>query len=189
MIGVNFQPGQSGYGNGSPKGDNVQEAIKVLSLRLPKVVGAQGIAPSALMNSMGGGGSRVDSVVNQVLARMFPTGMPPGQVASFGVTPEAPGSGPSFSGSAQPSYQSQQPETSSYQSPQYVTPRLVFEGGMNMGDFTLGADGRPKTSPFGASGIFESLPGTNHSQPPASIAPLQPWPSGGSYQDEGQPLI
>lgn len=76
--GVNFQPGsleqeqqrrQSQQGTGT----GVQEAIKVLSLRLPKVVGAQAVAPSALLQSQGSGGHpNVDSIVESVLAKFFP---------------------------------------------------------------------------------------------------------------------
>lgn len=83
ISGVNFQPGgQQGDPSQSRPSSGVQEAIKVLSLRLPKVVGAQGMSPQALLTAQGSGGSRVDSVVNQVLARILPTGpqsTPPGQ--------------------------------------------------------------------------------------------------------------
>ena len=77
--GVSFQPAT---GNMSPvdqqraraAGGGVQEAIKILSLRLPKVVGAQALAPSLLLTSQGSGGNpRVDSVVNQIMQRMFPS--------------------------------------------------------------------------------------------------------------------
>lgn len=81
--GVNFQPGQQSYGQqngqrgpsrlsgGSPQG--VQEAIKVLSLRLPKVVGARAVSPAPLLTSQGSGGNpNVDSIVESVLSRMFP---------------------------------------------------------------------------------------------------------------------
>lgn len=75
--GVNFQPGsfdqeqqRQRSQNGSAQG--VQEAIKVLSLRLPKVVGAQAVSPRALLSSPGSGGNpRVDSLVQSVLSRMF----------------------------------------------------------------------------------------------------------------------
>lgn len=81
MIGVNFQPGtqdqqQNGQQRTAPQ--NVQEAIRVLSLRLPKVVGANSVAPQALLGSQGGGANpRVDSVVQQILQRMFPQAAPP----------------------------------------------------------------------------------------------------------------
>src|SRR5687768_7916826 len=78
--GVSFQPGSSQLeqevqhrrGTGR-KGDGVQEAIKVLSLRLPKVVGAQAVSPSALLKSPGSGGNPdYDSMIQKVLARVFP---------------------------------------------------------------------------------------------------------------------
>lgn len=89
MIGANFQPQANDPNNGDQRKKpdaGVQEAIKVLSLRLPKVVGAQGIAPSALLNAPGAGGdSRIDSVVNRVLAQYLPTGpAEPGQVPTIG---------------------------------------------------------------------------------------------------------
>lgn len=193
MIGVNFQPGQNGNGydprgNGAPSaGNGVQEAIKVLSLRLPKVVGAQGVAPQGLLESMGGGGSRVDSVVNQVLSRMFPTGggqMPPMQMASFGTMPEAPGNAPSFSGSAQPAYGGlKQPAPIDRA---YSSPRVIVDSPFGHGDLVMGLDGRPKTSPFGA-GPFESLPGADFQQQPATIAPLPQWSYGGGGQEPDNP--
>lgn len=89
--GVNFQPGaqdrEAQPNSGSrPSGSSqgVQEAIKVLSLRLPKVVGAQAVSPSALLQSQGSGGnSRVDSIVQSVLQKFFPQ-------ATQGQAPGAP---------------------------------------------------------------------------------------------------
>jgi hypothetical protein len=102
MIGVNFQPGggqdlQAQNQQRPSPGSGVQEAIKVLSLRLPKVVGAQAAAPMALLGGSGTGGSRIDSVVNQVLSRIMPTGQP-----QQTPTAQIP-SGPSFSGDGQSS--------------------------------------------------------------------------------------
>lgn len=84
-IGVSFQPGAY-QGNGQQNGQNgqgplgggaVQEAIKILSLRLPKVVGAQAAAPSMLLTSAGSGGNpRVDSVVDRIMRRMLPGSAP-----------------------------------------------------------------------------------------------------------------
>jgi hypothetical protein len=91
--GVAFQPGQDdpqkrlqngeSRTNGSPEG--VQEAIKVLSLRLPKVVGAQASVPTPLLKSDGAAGnSRVDSIVAQVMQKYFPTDSPQsGQVPTM----------------------------------------------------------------------------------------------------------
>lgn len=92
--GVNFQPGsyQNGEngqnGQARPGGSGVQEAIRILSLRLPKVVGAQAISPMALLTSQGSGGNRVDSVVNQVLSRLMPEQRPQ---AMGGFTPQVVG--------------------------------------------------------------------------------------------------
>lgn len=80
MIGVSFQPGTSEADQmkrreqtGSAQG--VQEAIKVLSLRLPKVVGAQAAAPQALLTAPGAQGNpNVDSIVESVLSKMFGQG-------------------------------------------------------------------------------------------------------------------
>lgn len=97
MIGVSFQPGQNGQQNGQagsqPTGGGVQEAIKVLSLRLPKVLGAQAAVPMPLLTSQGSGGNpRVDSIVQQILARIMPQGpampMQPAGMPSFGNKPQ-----------------------------------------------------------------------------------------------------
>lgn len=103
MFGINFQPGmqeqQGQNGNGSrPSGGGVQEAIKVLSLRLPKVVGAHGIAPMPLLTSEGSGGNpRVDSIVQQILSRMgvdaYPSAVPI-LGAAFGASNTMPPSAP-----------------------------------------------------------------------------------------------
>lgn len=82
--GVNFQPGGTSQATTKPKPDSTQEAIKILSLRLPKVVGAKALAPAALLNAQGSGGNpRVDSVVNQVMSRYLPGG------EGAGMTPPA----------------------------------------------------------------------------------------------------
>ena len=145
--GVNFQPGGTMGEQAQPKpsqGSGVQEAIKVLSLRLPKVVGAQGATPMALLGGQGSGGSRVDSVVNQVLSRIMPTGQP-----QQTPTAQVP-SGPSFTGSAT----NQPPAMPSWpwggqqqQAPQQpfggMTPRVVMPSPVPQGDFSVGPDGRP----------------------------------------------
>lgn len=90
--GVSFQPGSQQDATqrpGSSPSQGVQEAIKVLSLRMPKVVGARAMAPGQLLNAQGSGGNPlIDSVVNQVLARYFPTDAPPmTQAPSLGGAP------------------------------------------------------------------------------------------------------
>lgn len=122
-LGVSFQPGQQptqGPNAGSNQGSGVQEAIKILSLRLPKVLGAQAAVPMPLLTSQGSGGdSRVDSVVNQVLRRL-----PQLQATPMPMQPAMGPSGPAFSGLAAPAYQS--PEPWSHQQPRSLTgkPRI-----------------------------------------------------------------
>ena len=60
-FGVSFVPGQGEQntqnGPGRPGGANpVQSAIQMLSLRLPRLGGAQGLAPGPLLQAPGGGG-------------------------------------------------------------------------------------------------------------------------------------
>lgn len=57
-FGYSFMPGQNGdQAQQRPQaGGGPQSAIQMLSLRLPRVLGAQAMAPGALLNSQGGGG-------------------------------------------------------------------------------------------------------------------------------------
>jgi len=150
--GVSFQPSspeqeqQNQPTNGRPPGSphGVQEAIKVLSLRLPKVVGAQAVAPSALLKSSGSGGRpHVDSVVQQVLQKYFPNNAQanvPVPTASA-----QPAGMPDFNGLRQ-AYGAPQPQPRrevaavdrGWQPRVIVTPPTG-----PVGDFTVGGDGRP----------------------------------------------
>lgn len=91
--GLSFQPGTGQEDEERRRrSSGVQEAIKVLSLRMPRVVGAAAPAPSALLNAPGSGGNpQIDSVVNQVLQRVMGAG---GQ-APANVAPSVPTSAPS----------------------------------------------------------------------------------------------
>ena len=105
--GVNFQPGaQAGTQRVRPKsGNSVQEAIKILSLRLPTQVGPNALAPAALLNAQGSNGnSRIDSVVSTVMGRMFPQGQPeqPPQPLVPSASSPMPASAPQFSGDSRP---------------------------------------------------------------------------------------
>jgi hypothetical protein len=63
-FGISFSPlqppasgGPNGGANGArggPPGSPVQEAIRILSLRIPRVVGASALAPMGLLNALGG---------------------------------------------------------------------------------------------------------------------------------------
>lgn len=115
--GVNFQPGlqpdrQAQPNSGSnPSGSSqgVQEAIKVLSLRLPKVVGANAVAPSALLQSQGSGGnSRVDSIVESVLRKYFPQAAQGPSQPQGPIMPSAPTPPVNIGGSAATGFRPQQ---------------------------------------------------------------------------------
>ena len=117
MIGTNFQPQPLNPSGGAlqkkPSADaGVQEAIKVLSLRLPKVVGAQSMAPGALLNAQGArGDSRIDAIVNRVLQQYLPTEKPPmGQAPT--VPPVLGQPGPGESGPMPPSPPVRMPDPS-----------------------------------------------------------------------------
>lgn len=162
MIGVNFQPGAQDYGNGQTSrgpsrpssGSGVQEAIKILSLRLPKVVGAQAAVPMPLLTSQGSGGnSRVDSIVQQVMSRL-PGGPPQ--------SPQPQHAGPSFGEIAGPLYQ-----TPPWQPPAgggiFPMPNVVIGPGPGQTgtDADLSGGGPP---PMGGG----------NGTPPGSIAPAPP---------------
>src|SRR5688572_7007220 len=156
--GVNFQPGaldqdqqrrrQSG---GSANG--VQEAIKVLSLRLPKVVGAQAAVPAPLMRGGGSGGDpRIDSIVQSVLSKMFP-----GQGGPAPTAPMLPSGGQQESPQSMPKQQEGAPNFwQQQQKPQppgnfwggFTPPNIVI-GNPPQGDLMIGPDGRPMNSPPG----------------------------------------
>lgn len=82
--GVSFVPGAQdegqSQGGGRPGGPRnpVQEAIQILSLRLPRVYGATSLAPAPLLNAAGGMGQpgAKGNVTAQALAQM--AGLPPG---------------------------------------------------------------------------------------------------------------
>lgn len=190
--GVSFQPGASDDRNkinpNAPNGtqEGVQEAIKVLSLRVPRVVGAYGITSKGLMESPGsnGAGSRVDGVVNSVLSRMFPTGQPQQSAQSFGMAPsyDAPANAPDFSGGyASPAYAPQRANTPSFDYSNFITnpdgtPRVIF-GGPPGGSLPprwpnqAGVDGGAGFPPA----MIGELPGSfDFNQRPATMAPT-PW--------------
>lgn len=87
-FGVSFVPGGDASGNQTkPPTEPLQQAIQMLSLRLPKVVGAQGLAPGPLLQSPGGG------ALAELLRQLFGQGRPGGTMAPSmpGASPMAPG--------------------------------------------------------------------------------------------------
>jgi len=144
ISGVNFQPGlqdqQAQPNSGSsPSGSSqgVQEAIKVLSLRLPKVVGANAVAPSALLSAQGSGGNpRVDSIVEQVLRKYFPQAAQGPQAM-----PNAPSNAVNVSGGATGYRPPQAPPSNS---PWSNLPRVVADTPITPPSYTPPLTGAPR---------------------------------------------
>lgn len=97
MLGQSFLPGaddqrmqqQEGAGPVNP----VQEAIKVLSLKIPRYLGAQAPAPPQLLNSMGGGALQ-NPLAQLILQQFMPHAGGGGSSPMPGATPAAPPPGP-----------------------------------------------------------------------------------------------
>lgn len=92
--GVSFVPGQNGEGGEAPQGTQpLQSAVRLLSLRLPRITGAQGLAPGQLLNAPGGmgmgGGNAMANPLFQALLRL--AGIAPGGDGPAG--PAGPGGG------------------------------------------------------------------------------------------------
>ena len=51
-FGLSFAPTSQNEQQNNPQATPIQNAIKVLSLRIPQFVGAKGMAPDALMSGM-----------------------------------------------------------------------------------------------------------------------------------------
>jgi hypothetical protein len=93
-FGQSFMPGadeETGVER-KPGAAPIQEAIRVLSLRMPRVVGAGGISPQPLLNSMGAGGLNVQGGLEQFLQMLF--GQMPGQGSQQMQPMSAPGAMP-----------------------------------------------------------------------------------------------
>lgn len=90
--GLSFQPGAD-QNDSQPQGppNPVQEAVRLLSLRLPSVVGARAISPQALLQAPGqaglGAGLSGGNALLEWLKRLLQssgTGMPPQAMGAFG---------------------------------------------------------------------------------------------------------
>lgn len=94
LPGVSFSPinDASQPGHAGPQGSPLQDAIKILSFRMPTVVGAQMSAGSPLAGNLG------DSVADDWLLKLFrgllPTGPAPGAPAA----PPPPSAPPAWTG-------------------------------------------------------------------------------------------
>jgi hypothetical protein len=77
-FGLSFSPADQSGPNGQPTNGQrpspVQQAIQTLSLRIPRVVGASGLAPTPLLNSQGGsalGGDPNSAALLEQLKRLL----------------------------------------------------------------------------------------------------------------------
>lgn len=93
--GLSFQPGAQQNGTGGDREQAagrttpVQQAIRLLSLRLPSVLGARAIAPQALLGSQGSaglatGGMSLDEFLRRLMAQSG-AGIPPEAQGVFNV--------------------------------------------------------------------------------------------------------
>ncbi len=95
QLGVSFSPldtGQGGQSGPGPGGSPLQDAIKILSFRMPTVVGAQGVSPLA--------GNPGDNPTDNWLQNLFKGLLPPDQPGVPG-QPAAP-VGPMVTGAPGP---------------------------------------------------------------------------------------
>lgn len=94
--GLSFSPlnqnnplGSSPYGGSpGPTSSPIQDAIKILSLRIPRAVGASGLAPMGLLNSPGSGGFPGGQSLESLLMRIF--GQQPGMRVGSGPVASMP---------------------------------------------------------------------------------------------------
>ena len=118
-FGTNFSPtaanqrertGPGGANNGTR--GKLQEAIKVLSLRLPKVLGAQSLAPGPLLTGPGSGGVNPDKALAMNLQQQMPAPLAAQGPAPV-YTPPPMSAGPSAPPPAAPVYQPPSPSPAS----------------------------------------------------------------------------
>lgn len=100
-IGITFMPSQDNQDQGGrnmgldgPGGADLSQAIKILSLRLPRVQGAQALAPASLLNGQGAGntgGLNPHAAVFEALLRAILGGGQPPDLSPGGGAMNPPG--------------------------------------------------------------------------------------------------
>lgn len=183
-VGASFQPGQGqtgpNSGNGHPGGGGVQEAIKILSLRLPRVLGAQASVAAPLLTSPGSGGDRrVDDVISRAMRKVMGTGGPNFQQPTAPVMATGTSSGPNFSGVNTP-YRTPR-QSAPWQPPANFTPRVIIGGPLapRYPGQQSGTDADLSPGGFQPPGMFEELPEFRLPTPPQNPGrqvPLDPAP-------------
>lgn len=86
-LGQSFLP-RFGGGGGAEGGSRLEDVLRVLSFRLPRVLGARPIAPAQLLNAQGGQGDPLASAIAQSVIRSITSGSPAG-AAAMGSDPGA----------------------------------------------------------------------------------------------------
>jgi hypothetical protein len=192
-IGTSFQPGKDrgeAQSESAQARGRFQEAIRLLSLRFPKVVGAQAPAPVSLLTGPGSGGVNPDTALMQNLRQQMPAPMARGQ--SSPMLPPSPGApsgppssgGPTISGASGGSSPIQQAVMSMARAPSLSgMPRPGSVPTPNVSTITYG-----EPSPYSRPGDLPR-PKEFPPSPPVRIppdGPITPSPHG-SYQDQLPP--
>jgi hypothetical protein len=166
QFGVSFLPNQGGMDRERPGGGSatepIQQAIKVLSLRLPRVLGGGAFAPAGLLQ---GGGSMGNPFagVGPMQGRPLPGGLPGGGGPPLGGGAGSPGGGSPFGGGAG------NPFAGSMPGPDPMSQAIMALVGGGGGGF----GGAPPS--FGPTPPPRLTPGES-GQPPARPTPEPPGP-------------
>lgn len=80
-LGLSFLP-QDNQGASGPGGARLEDVLRVLSFRLPRILGAKPIAPAQLLNARGGQGDPLGSAVAQGVISQVLRGSPAGSSTS-----------------------------------------------------------------------------------------------------------
>ena len=129
-LGISFSPlnnptltGGQGQGAGQPGSVPLADAIRMLSLRIPRVVGARGIAPQMLLNAPGLAGAPADimTLLKQLFGQ-FSVAQPTGMLPSMGQGAKASPYASTASAFGLPTEPMPSPAPTSYQAPSYTAP-------------------------------------------------------------------
>jgi hypothetical protein len=80
QLGLSFLPrgGAAEDSSGPSGGARLEDVLRVLSFRLPRVLGARPIAPAELLNSPGAAGNSIGGAIAQAIVANMRRGMPGG---------------------------------------------------------------------------------------------------------------
>jgi collagen type III alpha len=177
QFGVSFLPGQSNgmdrNGQGGNATEPIQQAIKVLSLRLPRVLGGGAFAPSGLLQ---GGGSMGNPFAG--VGPMQGRPLPPGGLPGGGGPPPGGGAGSPGGGGSPFGGGAGNPFAGSMPGPDPMSQAIMALVGGGGGSF--GAP--PSMSP-----APHIIPGINPTTPPAGPPPIGQLPDRGTAPPPYQP--